>query len=295
MRRFTLQTGRAIYDKDTAKEAGMEDSQYLSLNLDKGSVRIYDFGAVKLHAYRTRDPMDDESFLLEKQGRAFVLEPPCFADNIRELSRYIVGQSLAVDGVVAAYHMAGATFLPDTPRYSTKRAVEYGTEGHGKALVEGFAMAFGEDFDPSLPKASQCKHIRGSSLTLAGIKLKIIPTGDAFDVEIPEIGAAYVHMLGAASHSIIAGHAHGKQMVERLRGLRRQQYQLILSSHSEPETVDDASVKIAYLRDVMDLAAVSRTAGDFMAAAKERYPNYAGENYLEMTASLLFPSPAPPC
>lgn len=100
--------------------------------LGKGEMAVYDFGALKLHAYRTNDPIDDEVFLIEKEGKAVVLESPCFFDNCRELEAYIAQKGLKPAGLLLAYHMAGASFLPGVPRYATKNADEYGHSGGGR-------------------------------------------------------------------------------------------------------------------------------------------------------------------
>ena len=66
----------------------MEKNNFKTVNLGKGVVEIYDFGAVKLHAYKTNDLITDECFLLEKGGKMFmgrdfhegcsrVQHPPC--------------------------------------------------------------------------------------------------------------------------------------------------------------------------------------------------------------------------
>ena len=50
--------------------------------------------------------------------------------------------------------MAGGSFMPGTPVYSTGEAEAYGHEGGGKALVDGFAAAFGEAFDASVAQVT---------------------------------------------------------------------------------------------------------------------------------------------
>ena len=60
-----------------------------TVRLSKGEMHIYDFGAVKLHAYRTNDPICDEVFVLEKNGKAVIIESPCFFDNNSELAEYV--------------------------------------------------------------------------------------------------------------------------------------------------------------------------------------------------------------
>ena len=45
---------------------------------EKGAMDVYDFGTVRLHAYRTNDAINDEVFFFEKEGKAVALESPCF-------------------------------------------------------------------------------------------------------------------------------------------------------------------------------------------------------------------------
>ena len=105
----------------------MNKNTFTAVKLAKGEVNVYDFGAVKLHAYKTNDLIDNEVFIVEKAGKAVILESPCFFDNIEELTAYLNG--VEVVGMLIAYHGAGATFLPDVPKYATQNAVEYSENG----------------------------------------------------------------------------------------------------------------------------------------------------------------------
>ncbi len=60
-----------------------------TIKLAKGEMNIYDFGAVRLHAYKTNDFIDDEVFIVEKRGKSVVIESPCFFDNSAELTEYL--------------------------------------------------------------------------------------------------------------------------------------------------------------------------------------------------------------
>ena len=181
----------------------MKKTDCTTVKLSTGAVSVYDFGTAKLHAYQTNDPLADEVFVVEKDGKGVVLEYPPFVANIEELGGYIVEQGIEIEGIVAAYHMAGASFLPGTPVFATKEADEYGHTGGGKALIDGFATAFGASFDASVPGA--VTYIEGDELELAGVKMGIVRNDDAFDIEIPELNAVYTHMLGHDCHSIVAG------------------------------------------------------------------------------------------
>ena len=123
----------------------MNKNTYTSVKLTKGEMNVYDFGTIRLHAYKTNDLIDDEVFVVEKDGVAVIIESPCFFDNIQELAEYL--QDLEIAGMLVAYHGAGATFMPEAPKYATANAVEYSQNGGGKALIDNFTAAFGDSFD----------------------------------------------------------------------------------------------------------------------------------------------------
>lgn len=264
----------------------MEKNDCTIAKLGKGEVAIYDFGSVRLHAYKTNDPIDDEVFVVEKDGRGFVIEYPCFFDNIKELEGYIAEKGIRIEGILAAYHMAGATFLAGTPVYATASADAYGHEGGGRALIDGFADAFGSAFDSSIPAVTNV--VEGGTLTLAGIEASIVPNDEAFDVVIPEINCVYTHMLGHDCHSIVAGAGHTDAIITQLEGYERDGFDLVLTSHYTPEDLKDVRAKISYLKDLKSIAEANGDAESFKAEVSERYPEYVGDNYLDMTAGFFF-------
>lgn len=264
----------------------MNKNTFTTVSLDKGIMHIYDFGAVKLHAYKTNDFIDDEVFILEKGGRAVILESPCFFDNNWELDAYIKKQQLSVSGMLLAYHMAGATFLPEVPKYATKNAEEYGHQSGGAALIQNFSQTFGEAFDASIHTITD--YLVEGTVEIGGITFEIIPTPEAFDLNIPEIHAVYTHMLGHDCHSIVTNQSHAENMIAQLQGYQKSGVDLILTSHYTPEDQKDVAAKIAYLQELKTLAARCKTAEEFQSAMKQQYPNYQGENYLDMTVGFFF-------
>lgn len=254
--------------------------------LDTGEIALYDLGNIRLHAYQTNDPIDDEVFIVEKDGRGFVIEYPCFRDNIAELEQYLDDAGIAVEGILAAYHMAGASFLAGTPVYATAEADAYGHAGGGKALIDNFAGVFGDVFDSSIAEVTNV--IEGDRLELAGIEMNIVRTPDAFDIEIPAINSVYTHMLGHDCHSIVAGEAHADAVIAQLKAYQDAGIDLVLTSHYTPEDLKDVATKIAYLEKLKELASQSNDANDFKQKMQERYPEYAGENYLDMTVGFFF-------
>ena len=262
----------------------MNKNNYATIKLTTGEMNVYDFDGVRLHAYRTNDPLADEVFIVEKAGQSVVIESPCFKDNIAELNDYM--KDMTVAGVLVAYHGAGASFLPGVPKYATANAAAYSENGGGKALIDGFTAAFGDRFDSSVHSITNI--IAPGAVTIGGIDFNILQTSEAFDVEIPEIGVVYTHMLGHDCHSIVAGAGHADAMIAQLKGYIERGYVLILTSHYTPEDLKDAETKIAYLQDLKAIAANCSDASDFKSQVEARYPNYSGQNYLDMTAGFFF-------
>ena len=262
----------------------MNKNTFTTVKLTKGEMNIYDFGGIKLHAYKTNDFIDDEVFIVEKNGKAVIIESPCFFDNINELTEYL--NNVEVNGVLIAYHGAGATFLPEAPKYATQNAVDYSKNGGGKALVDNFTNAFGELFDNSIHKITNI--IEAGKITIDGIDFIIKQTTEAFDIEIPEINAVYTHMLGHDCHSIVAGSGHADKIIAELRSYIEKGYDLILTSHYTPEDLKDAQTKIDYLENLKKIAENCADADSFKAEVQKQYPAYSGQNYLDMTAGFFY-------
>lgn len=259
-----------------------------TVKLAKGAVEVFEFSGAKLHVYNTNDPIGDTVFLLEKNGKMAIIEQPCFFDNIKELTDYIKNLHVTVEGKIAPYHMAGGTFLPEVAVYATKKAGDYGHTGGGKGLIDNFTGVFGAAFDASIPKVTN--FIQGGKTEIGGIGFNIIETAEAFDIEVPDLNLMYTHMLGADTHSIAAGKEHTKALISQLNGFISKKYDLILSSHHMPENLNDVETKIAYLEELLNIAEKSGNAQEFKKMAEEKFPEYYGKNYLDMTAEFFFPS-----
>ena len=264
----------------------MNKNTFTTISLSQGEVHVYDFGSVKLHAYQTGDPLADEVFVVEKDGKAVVLEAPCFRDSIRALADYLRDTSLEVTGLLLAYHMAGATLLPGVKRYATRNADEYGHSGGGKSLIDGFAAAFGDAFDSSIHTVTD--YLEDGTVTIGGIQFVIHQTQESFDVEIPAINAVYTHMLGHDCHSIVAGASHADAIIGQLKDYLSKGYDMILTSHYTPEDLKDVQTKIDYLENLKQIAGRCGNADAFKAEVRKAYPGYSGENYLDMTAGFFF-------
>ena len=97
----------------------------------------------------------------------------------------------------------GHRFMPDIKKYATQNAVDYSVSGGGRALIDSFTNAFGEVFDSSVHEITDI--IGEGRINIGGIDFIIKQTGEAFDIEIPEINAVYTHMLGHAVTQLSPG------------------------------------------------------------------------------------------
>jgi hypothetical protein len=254
-------------------------------HLEIGHVQVFSLGDIKLHAYSTNDPLGDVVYLLEKNGLGIVLEQPNFVDSIKAFEKYIKSLNIDIKGVIPAYHMPGK-FLVDVPRYTTKTADDYARKGRGQQAAANFAQTFNGKFDDTLVKTNHI--IKGDTLTIAGIDLLVLPNAEAFDLVIPEIKALYIHMLGHDTHSIIESVAQASGMIQTLQDHLKNEYELILTSHHAPETAADVLLKIDYLKDLVLTESKAKNKDDFIDKMRMAYPECKKEDYLEMTAGMLF-------
>lgn len=63
---------------------------------------------------------------------------------------------------------------------------------------------------------------------------------------------------------------------------------MIISSHAEPETRGDVSIKLSYLQDLKNSAAKSSNKDEFLAKMDAAYPGFGWPFYLLGSANFLF-------
>lgn len=160
-------------------------------------------------------------------------------------------------------------------------------EGTIKGLVTGFETTFGENFAKEFHKITNI--LKENKVNIGGFELNITYHDEDIEIEFPQIGCVYTHMLGHDCHSIVAGEGHANTMIEQLKAYKEKGYNLILSSHYTPETLKDVDTKISYLKELKVLANESNDSNDFKEKVKAKYPQYSGLNYLDMTAEFFFP------
>lgn len=254
-----------------------------------GEVTIYNYGKIKLHAINTQDVLADECFVLESKEGLVLLESSAFKANVQEVNDYIKSLNKPLKGIFLSYHSNGYNAYANAPIYATEAAVaSWGEKGGVKALTDNFVQVFGDTVDTNLPqKATIVK--TGDTVKVAGIEFRILPTMDEdYSLEIPAVNAVYRHMLGSDVHNILPSLAYIDGEIADMKDYQQKGYDLILTSHYVPEGQEAVATKLAYLEKVKELALANKDKESFVAAVKAVFPNYQGENYLQMTADALY-------
>lgn len=253
-----------------------------------GNFTIYDYGKIKLHAYTTNDFLNDEVYILENDNLLVGIEMPSFTKNLDEWKKYITSLKKPMRDIFIADHPTGASYVKGINIYGTaeaKNSIEYGSVAN---ITKGLSQTFGKDFHGENDVIKINNIIHEGEILIGGTKFNIIQNGSSYDIEIPEINAIHTHMLGKTTHSIIVSSEHMKYLLSVLKKYQDKNYNLILSAHSEPERQDAVTEKINYIKTLEQFSKKYSEKQDFINNTKKEFPNYSGENYLEMTAEYLY-------
>ena len=256
-------------------------------NLSAGTVTVYDFGKIKLHAYDTKDALCDAAFIVEGENSLVGIELPAFTENLDAWKEYIASLKKPMNDVIISDHPAGADYIKGMNVWGTANAQKSVSGGTACGITQGLLKAFGPGFRGNFV-ASIKNILHEGKNTVSGIDFVIYDRGSSFDVEIPDANAIYTHMLGKYVHSIIGSDAHAATMIEILESYQKAGYKYILSSHANVEEQDAVAEKIAYVKEIRELAAQCKTREAFLSAAEKAFPKYTGKNYLEMTAGNFY-------
>ena len=286
MKKMVLALSVALLGLVFGGSAHAADPAPVEKKLKHGLVEVYNLGSLTLYAYQTADPMADVAFVLKTDKNLVAIESPPFADNIAEWKEYLKGLNKPLTDILISYHPGGGKWYEPAKSHATEGAKKAISAGATKALTESLGRSFGDTFIADVPDIEAT--LKSGLNTIGGIEFEVLEAGDGYDIVVPAIDVIYTHMLGADTHSILAGPDHLQAVLASLENIKRKGYQLILSSHHAPEKQADVDTKIAYVEKVAAIAGESKTKEEFIAAVKKEYPNYQGENYLDMTAGFFY-------
>ena len=284
---FTMVSCLSVCNAEAADKAETVVPTIHDTAVESGSMTVYDFGASKLHVYNTGDALGDVAYIVEGKDALIGIELPAFTANLDAWQNYIASLDKPMNDLFLCDHATGASYVEGMNVYGTQGAQDSIASGSTYATTQGLYETFGDDFHGGADLANINKVVSGT-VTVAGIDFNLIDCGETYDLEIPSMNAVYTHMLGKTCHSILTSIAHMDSMIETLKGYQSAGYDMILSAHSGVEGQDAVAEKIAYVEKAKELAASCDNAEAFMTAMKEAFPDYIGENYLEMSAGYLY-------
>ena len=284
---FTMVSCLSVCNAEASDKAETVVPTIHDAAVESGSVTVYDFGASKLHVYNTGDALGDVAYIVEGKDALIGIELPSFTANLDAWQNYIAGLDKPMNDLFLCDHATGASYVEGMNVYGTQGAQDSIASGSTYATTQGLYETFGDDFHGGADLANINKVVSGT-VTVAGIDFNLIDCGETYDLEIPSMNAVYTHMLGKTCHSILTSTAHMDSMIETLKGYQSAGYDMILSAHSGVEGQDAVAEKIAYVEKAKELAASCENAEAFMTAMKDAFPDYIGENYLEMSAGYLY-------
>ena len=177
--------------------------------------------------------------------------------------------------------------MQEVKGYASEGTIKSMKEGTIHNLVTGFEKSFNGAFAKEYHEITDI--LKEPEVNIGGFELKITYHDENIEIEFPQIGCIYTHMLGHDCHSIVAGEGHANAIIEQLKNYKEKGYNLVLSSHHTPETLQDVDTKINYLEELKRIAKESSDASDFKDKVKSKYSEYDGLNYLDMTAGFFFP------
>lgn len=267
------------------------DNNTKAVQLEKGTMQVFDYGETKVHAYETKGFFNTHAFFIEKNGKGILIETPPMKDNYNELIDYIIGLDYKSIDVMVSYHLIGKHFFATNKLkfnhiYSNQESLDY-MKNSGNESLSSLKAVSGENLDETTIVPTDL--LKVGEQEIAGIPFIITPTDFGFDVEMPEIKAVHLHMVGHDNHALIFKPEFIDTVINELSAFQDKGYTTYFSSHSTTETSGDVTIKIKYLQEMKITLSKSENAEEFIRKRDKAYPNFGWRNYLLGSAKMLFP------
>ena len=258
-------------------------------NLDAGSMFIYDFGSIKLHAYITGDSMGNAAYIVEGETGLVGIEMPAFPENLEAWKQYVDSLGKPMNDVFVSSHPAGGSLLEGKNIYGTKAVQDSSREGATYSRAQRLSDSNNLNFNEGSDIAQVNKVIDTEYLTVVGITFRIIDHGGSYDVAIPAIRVICPHQrINNGNHPTLTSIEAIDTTLDTLRGYLASDYSLIFSAHGGPEGQDAIIERVYYLNTAKALASSVDSAEDFISAMQQEFPDYGNIENLNTSAGNLF-------
>ena len=120
----------------------MNKNTFTTVKLAKGEMNIYDFGGIKLHAYKTNDFIDDEVFVVEKNGKAVIIESgESFDSSVHKITNVVESGKVTIGGMDFIIKQTADAFDVEIPEISVVYTHMLGHDCHSIVAGAGHADA----------------------------------------------------------------------------------------------------------------------------------------------------------
>lgn len=143
------------------------------ITLKSGSVNVYDYGGVKLHAYFTNDPLADVAYIVEGKNALAGIELPAFTAGLDTWKDYVKSLGKPMNDIFIVCHPAGASYIKGMNVYGTEGAQKSIVSGSTGATTQGLFAAFVADFHGGDDTAAITNTVSGK-VQLAGVDFEVI-------------------------------------------------------------------------------------------------------------------------
>lgn len=246
---------------------------------------------LNIHTYISSEAQQEVSTIFETEKTLVLLEPQSMQKSAIELKNYIRSLQKPLKGIIVSYHGAGLDHFPGIPVYASKATIHFMQSGQAAVLYEAQTQ-ISPAFDTSIKIPD--RELLNKAMMIGDIKFEIFyHDNDAVpgvDLAIPKAKAFYQHMLGGDSHSVINSPTQIDQILASLIQQKKEKYSLMLSSHHSPETAIAIDQKIIYLEKMKTVISKVINKNDFILAMKTAFPGLKNEQYLDITATTLYPA-----
>ena len=219
-----------------------QSPQFTEIELDAGIVRIYDFGEYKLHNYETRDPLDNQVYVLETPNNLIGIDGPVFAQNIYAWQKYIKSLNKPIEAILTSYNPNGGYWQYNAKNYATEKSVESRVSGAIHDNIIKNKKQFGKDYikriipiDYVIPNGKQ---------EIAETEFVINDKDDGYTIEIPIINIIYIPTISTEQNTP----EHIDAVISDLKQYRRAHYKLILTPNNMPTSGQSLTNQIRQLR-----------------------------------------------
>ncbi len=259
--------------------------------LGTGEVTVFELpGEVKVHSFNINDPLGDYVQLIETKDGLIGIDMPAFQNNFTEWGAYIDSLKKPMKTILISNHAndTGQPWRQKAKVASTQAVKGQVSGGVTKAISDGLHQNFGDQFVGKLAEIDTI--IPEGKQTIDGLDVEIQPDGAGILIELPVQKAAFMHMLGADTHSIVPSPEAADAAIANLNKLGQDGIEIIFTTHHAPEKAEALGQKVEYLQNVKEIAKKSPDAASFKQNMQNKYPNMQGGPYLDMTTNALYPA-----